>query len=68
MRAILIRYGELYLKGNNRNFFERCLMNNIKAVLDGYNYRFVKSSGRFFIEDYDSDSELDIINKLNKVF
>jgi len=68
MDAILIRYGELYLKGNNRYFFERCLQNNIVNALKGINYKFVKSSGRFFIEEYDEKNENDIKNRLLKVF
>ena len=32
-RLILIRYGEIYLKGQNRPFFEKTLINNIKKPL-----------------------------------
>lgn len=68
MNSILIRYGELYLKGNNRHFFEKCLQNNITNALLGIHFKFVKSSGRFFIEDYEELSEKTIIDKLLVIF
>ena len=33
MKVILLRFGELYLKGNNRNVFESLLIGNIKDKL-----------------------------------
>ena len=33
MKIILVRYGELTLKGKNRSEFERVLYNNIKKQL-----------------------------------
>lgn len=68
MRVILIRYGEIFLKGNNRSFFIRSLKNNIVKALSSIKYEFVKSSGRLFIENYDVNNENLIINKLTKVF
>ena len=35
-KLILVRYGEIYLKGQNRPFFERTLVDNIKKVLGNY--------------------------------
>ena len=39
-KMIVIRYGEIGLKGKNRGFFEKKLVSNIKHAmvgLDGYN-------------------------------
>ncbi len=68
MKSILIRYGELYLKGKNRHFFERCLLNNIENALKGHKFSLIKASGRFFVEDYDLEEERIIISKIIKVF
>ena len=35
-KAILIRYGEIHLKGQNRPFFERVLLTNIKKALKDF--------------------------------
>ena len=66
-RTILIRFGEIFLKGNNRSFFESTLIKNIKRSLKGYKFTFVKTSGRYLIEDYDVDVEDQIVDILTKV-
>ena len=68
MKVILLRFGELYLKGNNRNVFESMLINNIKEKLQGEEYRFQKTFGRYVISDYKPNREVDIVEKLKKVF
>lgn len=68
MRVILLRFGELYLKGNNRNYFENTLINNIKEKLKGESFKFEKTFGRYVITKYDLEREVDIVNKLKKVF
>ncbi len=68
MKVILLRFGELYLKGNNRNVFESMLINNIKEKLQGEEYRFQKTFGRYVICDYKPNREVDIVEKLKKVF
>ena len=67
-RAILIRYGELFLKGNNKNYFEKVLTQNIAKHLNGFNYNFTKTSGRYIIDGYDEQIEDQLIDKLTKVF
>lgn len=68
MKVILLRFGELYLKGNNRNIFESLLINNIKKKLNGENFRFEKTFGRYLITNYNEDREELIIDKLKQVF
>ena len=36
--VIILRYGELFLKGKNRGFFERTLIKNIKDKIQVKNY------------------------------
>ncbi len=68
MRVLLLRFGELYLKGNNRNVFESVLISNIKTMLAGENFKFEKTFGRYVISSYAENRESTIIEKLQKVF
>ena len=36
-RVILIRFGEIFLKGKNRGYFEKSLFSNIKTSLEKFN-------------------------------
>lgn len=69
-RVILVRCGEIVLKGLNRSTFENKLMSNIKRALYGLGrIEVVKSQARIYVEpqidDYDFD---EAINRLQKVF
>ena len=68
MKVILLRFGELYLKGNNRNIFENTLIQNIKNSLTGETFSFSKTFGRYVISDYDEKRQDEIVSKLKKVF
>jgi adenylyl- and sulfurtransferase ThiI len=49
-KTLLIKPGELMLKGDNRNFFEKKLRDNIKSVLNRIClYDFTQESGRYYI-------------------
>lgn len=66
--VIMLRYGEIHLKGNNRNFFEKLLIRNINHALYGISHVLKKISGRYVITEYDeADYDL-IVDKLTKVF
>ena len=49
MKVTVVHYGEIGIKGKNRMFFERKLMNNLKKAT-GKNVK--KSDGRLIIEDH----------------
>ena len=67
MREVLIlRYGEIFLKGRNIGFFEDILIKNIKSALSGLNFTFKKIQGRYIVSDYDNKHE--IIERLKNVF
>jgi len=66
--VILIKFGEIYLKGKNRNFFENLLLKNIKKSLDGISAKVIKSRMRYIVSDYDQNDEDEILNRLEKVF
>jgi len=65
-KLLLVKYApEIFLKGLNRNKFEKKLKNNIKKVLECIDYEFVEDLGRWFI--YSEELE-EIIDKVTKVF
>ncbi len=66
--TIIIRYGEIFLKGRNRYVFENLLISNIKNALKGIRYNFAKTQSRYFIENYAISCEEEIVAKLSKVF
>ncbi len=68
MRSILLRFGELYLKGNNRYLFEKMLIDNIKYILKDEKFQFEKTFGRYVITNYNQVDENRIIEKLKRVF
>lgn len=65
--AILVRYGEIALKGKNRMFFEKTLLENIKFALKGLGARVVRMHGRLLIMGA-ADEEEEITRRLSRVF
>lgn len=68
MKVILLRFGELYLKGNNRRIFENILIKNIDYALQDEEYKFHETFGRYIISNYNEAREEQIVEKLKKVF
>lgn len=67
-RVILVRYGEIHLKGKNKRFFENKLIANIKQRLDGMQYEFKYKRSRYVISDYLPETENVILDRLTTVF
>lgn len=68
MKVIIIRYSEIHLKGNNRDFFESALISNIKFALKGYSYEFSRSNARYVIRNFDETLLDEIVNVIKNVF
>lgn len=66
-KVILIRFGEIFLKGKNRGFFEKALLNNIKKSLETIDAEVLKVPGRFIVQNYAEDAEDEIVERLLKV-
>ena len=66
-KVILIRFGEIFLKGKNRGFFEKALLNNIKNTLKSIDAEVVKVPGRFIVQNYAEEIEDEIVERLLKV-
>ena len=67
-RVVIIRYAELFLKGKNRGFFEGKFESNLQKSLKGVDYKFVKQSGRYLIEDFAEEETEKVVDRLKKVF
>ena len=67
-KVIIIRFGEIFLKGKNRDYFESLLIKNIKHSLSEFQYEFNRSQGRYFIENYNPTDEAEILDCVKKVF
>ena len=64
-KMILIKYGELTTKKQNRNLFINYLYNNIKEKLSSYNVKIIKNRVRMYIEtDENIDEIVDILKKI----
>ena len=67
-RVLLLKFGELFLKGKNKHEFEKLLMDNIRRKLAGFDFSLEFTSGRIIIENYDESIESVLIQKLQTVF
>lgn len=65
--VILVRYGEIALKGKNRGYFEKALFNNLKSALRGLEVRVIRMHGRFLVRGPAAEIEI-ITDRLSKVF
>ena len=68
MKVVIIRYSEIHLKGNNREFFESALISNIKRVLQDYTYEFARSNARYIIRKFDESQLEQIVDAVKNVF
>ena len=67
--TFIVRVGEVALKGNNKGYFEKTLVDRIKKLLkkfDGVNVR--RSEGLIFVKADDTIPKDDIIKEISKVF
>ena len=66
-KVILIRFGEIFLKGKNRGFFEKALLNNIRKSLESIEVEVLKVPGRFVVQNYPDDMQDEIVDRLSKI-
>ncbi len=67
-KVILLRFGEIFLKGDNRGFFENMLFTNVQKAIKEFDCKLKKIAGRYAVENYNEQDEQAIIQKLTKVF
>ncbi len=67
-RVLLVRYAEIHLKGLNRPFFERLLVDRIKQALHPVAARVEREQGRIFVYGVGEEDLSDSMDKLQRVF
>lgn len=68
-RCILLKYGELILKGDNRRYFEQILLNRIKKRLAGIgDFSVVCSQSTIYVETGDDALLDEALCELKKIF
>ena len=66
---IIVKVGEIHLKGLNRPFFEKTLINNMKAALKKFEGVTVSiSQSRIFVYNIDPKDLDEALEKLSKIF
>lgn len=65
-RLIMVRYGEIYLKGQNRPFFLKLLVNRVRGALSGTGAKVWLNDSRIFVSDYEDEQQC--MEKVAKVF
>ena len=64
--VILIRFGEIFLKGRNYSYFENTLFKNVERRLKKFNLKLERISGRFLVSDFQAEDKDDIIEAIQK--
>ena len=68
-KIILLKYGEIILKGLNRPIFEDMLMKNIRQASDGANIKIWKAQATIYVEPLDEKVDIDdLAIKFSRVF
>lgn len=68
-KTVLVRYGEIHLKGLNRPFFERKLQERLKEALTPFDGCTVeKGDGRYYVRGFKSGDEEKVVKKCCSVF
>ena len=65
-KILLIKYGELTTKGDNRNLFVNKIYDNMKLLLSNYDVKITKNRVRMFVsvKDEEIDEVIDIIKNI----
>ena len=67
IKAIIVRYCEIHLKGKNRGYFEKMLKNNISASLKNVKHDLICMHSRYLIENFNAEDYNTICEKLRKI-
>ena len=66
--VIILSFGELWLKGENREHFIRQLLGNTKKAIEEFNATIKRTDGSVLVCGYNPDDEQDILRNLSLVF
>lgn len=68
MHVILVKVGEIHLKGQNRPYFERRLMDNIRNALYGSEAQVSIAQSRIYVKNISDDFLDEALDRLTRVF
>lgn len=66
--VLLVRYTEIHLKGLNRPYFERALVDNMRRSLHGIPHRIEREHGRIYVRGIDGEFFPEAQDRLTRVF
>ncbi len=66
-KVILVRYGEIHLKGKNRWMFDDMLLENMQHALKDFDVKIERVSGRYLVRGYKESKEKQVIARLQNV-
>ncbi len=67
-RVLLIKYGEIHLKGLNRPMFKRLLKTRLAEAFAGFHCDIFEEGGRVYVSGYDPLDEGQVIERAHRVF
>lgn len=67
-KVLLLKFGELFLKGRNRREFIKLLKTNILKKLREFEFVLEETQGRLVLKDYQETQEEILVEKLQTVF
>lgn len=67
-RVLLVRYTEIHLKGLNRPYFERALVDNMRRALKGLEPKIEREHGRIYVRGIADKNTNEAVSRLTKVF
>ncbi|MDR0855615.1 MAG: tRNA 4-thiouridine(8) synthase ThiI [Christensenellaceae bacterium] len=67
-KVIILRHGEIFLKGNNKASFESALIGNVKRALSAIPCSVVRSRNRTIVKDFAPENADRILSVTKKVF
>lgn len=67
-KVILVRFGEIFLKGENKGWFERKLLENMRRALAKFGCEITRTQGRYLVSGYAEQQEAGICAALSKIF
>ena len=68
VNTILLRYGEIHLKGMNRPYFEKLLVKRMKEAVAGIPCRIYRGDGRFYVDGFPLEQREELEERLRRVF
>ncbi len=68
MKVIIVRYSEIFLKGNNKNYFESVLIDNIRTQLKDFHCQVRKFRSRYVVFDFEQENCQAIVDAVKCVF